>query len=175
MLERSDRILREKEKMRCYRSFQSLQPDSKTNMKNTIIIFVIIAVIVGGGAFYGGRQYGKGRAASSASQARQQRSDGQGGQFNRADRARVNFINGNIITHDDKSITVKLTNGGSKIIFLSNSTQISKFTAGGPSDLIVGQTVSVNGTTNSDGSLSAQMIQLRPSQAKNASSTQSIR
>lgn len=141
-------------------------------MKNKMLIgFIVTLAVVGTGFFYGGMQYGKSQAASAVSQVRQQRGGGQGGQFNRAVRAGANFINGDIIAADNTSITVQDQNGGSKIIFLSGSTQISKFAAGSVSDLTVGQAVSANGTTNSDGSITAQMIQLRPARPKNASST----
>lgn len=141
-------------------------------MKNTIIISIVIAVLVGGGAFYAGSQYGKSQATSAISQARLQRNGGQGGlpggQFNRSGRGGANFVSGDIIAKDDASIIVKDWNGGSKIIFLSGNTQISKFTAGSAANLTVGQSVTANGTANSDGSITAQMIQLRP---VNATST----
>ena len=146
-------------------------------MKKTIVISIIVAVVAGGGAFYGGMQYGKSQAASAANLARQQRVGGQGGgQFARGSGAGragggANFVNGDIIAKDDKSITVKNQSGGSKIIFLSGSTQISKFAAGSAADLAVGQTVTANGTANADGSITAQIIQLRPARPANASST----
>jgi hypothetical protein len=133
-------------------------------MKNTIIISIVVAIVVGSGAFYGGILYGKNQTAS----ARQQRligQLGQGGQFNRQGRAGQaggGLANGDIIAKDDKSITIKLRDGGSKIVFLSGSTEIMKSVDGAVSDLSVGQSVMVSGSTNNDGSITAQAVQLRP-------------
>jgi len=74
----------------------------------------------------------------------------------------ANFIGGEIIAKDDKSVTVKLPDGGSKILFFSASTEITKSVAGSSEDLQIGQTISANGETNDDGSVNAKTIQLRP-------------
>ncbi len=151
-------------------------------MKNTLLIgFIIAIIIVGGGSFYGGMIYGKSQGGAQNSSFSQRQGFGAGGiggmQRNGSglagggNRMAGGFINGDILAIDDKSITVKSADGGSKIIFLSASTQISKFAAGSLSDLVVGQTVIANGTTNTDGSITAQMIQLRPARAENATTT----
>ncbi len=145
-----------------------------------LIGFIIAVIIVGAGAFYGGMQYGKSQAGSGNNAAKQQRlaqgagGQVQGGQFNRQGRggqAGGGFANGDIIAKDDKSLTIKLRDGGSKIIFLSGSTQIMKSVDGSISDLAVGQNVMINGSANADGSLTAQAVQLRPALPASASST----
>lgn len=125
---------------------------------NKIITIISVAVIVGGVAFYGGMKYAENKATAGRQQRAQQFSGGTGG----GQRGGGGFISGEILSKDDKSVTVKLQDGGSKIVFLSDSTKITKSTDGALSDLEVGKNVSVNGTANPDGSITAQMIQLRP-------------
>ena len=116
---------------------------------------LILVVLVGAGAFFGGMQYQK-----------SQRSLGRGqfagaGQFgNRNGQGRP--VAGEIVSADDKSITVKLMDGSSKIVILSSSTAINREASGSASDLKTGERVLVIGTQNSDGSVTAQNIQLNP-------------
>ena len=129
--------------------------------KNVLIIIAVIALlIVGGGSFYSGMLYGKGQAAALATSARASFA----GRTGRPGNAVAGFTTGTIISKDSTSITLQLpsSTGGSKIIFYSNSTQINKTTTGNPTDLTNGTTVSVTGTTNSDGSITANSIQIRP-------------
>ena len=81
-----------------------------------------------------------------------------------------NFISGSIISEDSTSITLQLAgNAGSKIIFYSGYNSNWKMASGTASDLSTGTNVSVTGTTNSDGSVTAQSIQIRPAGQGNAS------
>ncbi len=128
--------------------------------KTTVVILIILVIAVAGGAFYGGMLYGKSQntrpsfAAGNFQTLRQGRNNGADG---------GSIISGDVISADSSSITLSLpNNGGSKIIFYSQTTQISKFDSGSSSDLTTGATVTVNGTTNADGSVTAQSIQIRP-------------
>jgi hypothetical protein len=133
--------------------------------KKCIIASAITIVIVAGLSFYGGMQYQK-------SQTRNNFSSFQNGDFQSIrNNGRIsgagngaNIVNGQIISKDEDSITVKIQDGSSKIIFLSGNTQINKFDQGTLDDISNGQNVMITGTSNSDGSITAQSIQIRPSQ-----------
>lgn len=137
---------------------------------NKKIVWGIVGVIVLVGVFFGGVSYGKSQtstspsAASAAFGARTRGAGGFGG-------ATI----GQIISKDATSITVQLmtapggtaatstTPVGSKIVFVDSNTPITKQVAGTMNDLTVGTTVSITGTANTDGSMSATAVQIRPS------------
>jgi len=138
-------------------------------MKSSHIAAIVLGVvIVGGGAFYGGTLYAKGtqppRGSGNRTFAQGFPQGGSGalgaGLGGRA--AGGGFTNGEVVSKDDKSVTVKGRDGSSKVIFYSTSTTIGKMTSGTIDDLTQGTNVMVVGTTNSDGSITANSIQLRP-------------
>ena len=138
-------------------------------MKNTLTVILIIAiVVVGAGAFYGGMVYGKSQANGARpnfqnmTAAQRQQFAGARGANGRGGANGGGFVSGDIIAKDATSITVKTQDGSSKIVFLAGSTQISKSAAGSAADLNSGGQVVVNGTANSDGSVTATNIQIRP-------------
>jgi hypothetical protein len=59
-------------------------------------------------------------------------------------------------------MTVKIADGSSKIVLLGASVTVSKTSDGSKDDLKTGAKVGVFGTDNSDGSVTAQNIQLNP-------------
>lgn len=124
----------------------------------------IIGVVIAGVSFFAGVKYDQGKSVALTSvngNGGQARMNGTGGQ--RGMRGAFNGASGNIVAKDATSITVSLRDGsGSKIIFISPSTTVSKTTTGAAGDLIVGKEVSVAGTPNPDGSINAQSVQLRP-------------
>lgn len=69
---------------------------------------------------------------------------------------------GEIISADDKSITVKLADGSSKIILISDSTIINQSTTAAKTDLQVGAKVAVNGDQTTDGSITGKTIEINP-------------
>ena len=137
-----------------------------------MIIYLALIILAGGGGFYGGTIYQKNKITQNPrSMFESMRSNGNfPGGPNSGDQtsvARRQFggggqITGEITSADDKSITVKVTDGSSKIIILSSKTSINKAGEATKSDLKVGERVAAFGTTNSDGSVTAQNIQLNP-------------
>lgn len=132
-------------------------------MKNPMILTSIVALVVGGVAFFGGMQYQKTQSISPMQgQFRGPNGNGpQGGFPGRSGNGQGMMpVSGEIISLDDTSITVKMQDGSSKIVILSDETNINKSSEGSQSDLQTGETVTAFGTTNSDGSLTAQNVSL---------------
>lgn len=129
---------------------------------NKTTYFIIALVVVAGASFYGGTLYQKQTDSTAVGPSAAQRQQFANGRGARNGMNGNDFINGQILSKSDKSITVQLRTGGSKIVFLGTDTQISKFDPGTITDLTVGGNVSVSGTDNADGSVTAKTVQLRP-------------
>jgi len=131
---------------------------------------VVIAVVFSVGGFFGGMQYGK--SAEQKQLTSNFRSSGNGTFVRRGGANGGGFTNGQIISKDSNSITLQTMGGGSKIVFLAGSTQIAKSAQGTADDLTTGEGVVVTGTANSDGSITAQNIQIRPANMSPAGQSQ---
>ncbi len=131
--------------------------------KNPILLVVIVALIVGAAAFYGGTMYASNKA-NNGDGANRRNFNGAGG-FGRNPAGGAiggGLVNGEILKQDATSITVKMRDGTSRIVFLSGTTQIQKSTDGTVADLSVGKQVMVMGKQNSDGTVTAEDVQIRP-------------
>ena len=121
------------------------------------IIWLVVAIVVGVGGFFYGRstavvsRTGVAGAGAYGSSTRRLAGGAGGG-----------FTSGQISAMDSTSITLQLANGNSEVVFYSSSTPVSEPTMISVNTLKVGTTVMVGGTSNSDGSLTAQTIQVRP-------------
>jgi uncharacterized protein (UPF0333 family) len=138
-------------------------------MKNTsLLITIVVAVVVGAAGFFIGMQYQKSqtRTAFANFQGENGMMRGQNGQRNgqgfRGRNGMGNGAIGEVVNIDANSVTVKLPDGSSKIVNLSNSTTYSTTANGSKSDIKAGQRIAAFGTTNSDGSITAQNIQINP-------------
>jgi len=133
----------------------------KINKQHTMGIAIVI-VFVAAGSFFGGMKYQQTQRISGFPQGQMgQRPNGNGGLANNQ---RNGFlpVAGNIVSMDSKSITVKMQDGSSKIVLINDKTVINKTSEAVQSDLAVGDTVNVFGTNNTDGSVTAQNVQLNP-------------
>lgn len=132
-------------------------------INNNVITIAVVSIVIGGLAFFGGMKYQeiKGRGASGSHQF--QGANGRGGQ-NGGGRfgGGARPVNGEILSADATSITVKLADGSSKIVLLNDKTSINKASEGSKDELKTGATVAAFGTENSDGSITASNIQLNP-------------
>lgn len=131
-------------------------------MKNKILISIIVtALIFGGIGFFVGMRYQQSKnprlfARNFSGNANFSGRTNQGNQNN------FRPVSGEILSVDDKSITVKLPDGSSKIVILGDSTNISKSESASKEDLKVGEKISAFGSLNQDGSITASNIQLNP-------------
>lgn len=153
-------------------------------MKKEVLYPIITAVVVGALAFYGGMQYQKSQRFSFAGDRQGnfmmggvgagQRNGGQNSQNGQRGMMGQGFrpVIGEIISADDASITVKLEDGSSKIVLISDSVAINKTDPGSKTDLKVGTKVGVFGQDN-NGTVTAQSIQLNPTVRNNANSSPS--
>jgi len=128
------------------------------------IIYIVVLVLVAVGAFFGGTKYGKSKSLSSFANRQgfpQENGEGMASGGNRLG-AGTSLVQGEVIAKDEKSITVKLKDGGSKIVFYADSTEISEFVSGSIDSVIIGESIVANGSSNDDGSITAKSIQIRP-------------
>ena len=119
-------------------------------MQKNLIIAILAGILMVGVGFYAGVKYQQSKVPT--------RHFGQG-----QNRIRMGGqVIGEILSMDDKSLTVKLPDGSSKIVLLSDTTTFSRSTEGFKSDLKVGNRVAAFGVTNSDGSITTQNVQINP-------------
>jgi hypothetical protein len=148
------------------------------NKNKKIVLVIVVGLIVVGLSFWGGMKYSNSKNPSSQFANRGQNGFNQNGEMRIGQGTRNGLngglVNGEIISKDDKSITVKLrdggsasTQGGSKIVFFSPTTEVEKTVDGSIVDIIIGKQVTIMGTANPDGSVSATSIQIRPDLTQN--------
>ncbi|MFA5889043.1 MAG: hypothetical protein WCW47_02035 [Candidatus Paceibacterota bacterium] len=132
-------------------------------MKNKTTIVVVVLILIGA-SFYGGVVYGKRTLPTRGQFTNSQFTGNVSGARGTGMRGNINggFTAGEIISKDATSITIKMQDGSTKIVLVATSTQVMKSSAGSLGDLTTGTNVTITGTANSDGSLTAQNVQIRP-------------
>ena len=72
------------------------------------------------------------------------------------------FISGEIISTDTDSITIKTPDGSTRIVFISESTEIKKSETASQDELVTEAQVTITGEINDDNTIDAASIQITP-------------
>jgi hypothetical protein len=140
------------------------QETTPNPMGNKILVAIVIVVVAVGG-FFAGMKYQQSKTQSAAAGGfayRQGIGQGGAGGFRRFAGQNGQAVRGQIVSTDNGTMTVKLADGSTKIVVLSGNTNITKAASGTKDDLKTGEQVMVFGSNNSDGSVTAQIVQLNP-------------
>jgi hypothetical protein len=137
-------------------------------MNKILMPVIVTAIIFGAGGFFGGMKYqltkqpffgqfGGANSVQGRNGTGQNRTGGvRGGGGN------FRPINGDIGSFDGSSMTVKMADGSSKVVIVSDTTQINRAANATKDEIKAGEKVMVIGNTNADGSVTADSIQLNP-------------
>jgi len=136
---------------------------NKKYMNKTIVGITIIALVIGIGVGYLGAntlrptvtQNTRGNFVAGAN-------GGNFGSMRGAAGAAGGLLSGTVAKQDAGSLTLNTRDGSSHVVLITPATTVQKSVGGSLSDVVVGNTIIVTGSTNSDGSISASSIQLRP-------------
>lgn len=122
---------------------------------------ILISIIVAGGVgYYVGSHHPSvqaGRAGGFAGGA----PGAQRGGFARG-AATGGMVNGSVVSLADNILTIKGRDGGSRVVLFTGSTKVSKSVDGARTDVKEGTNVLIIGSQNSDGSVTAETVQIRP-------------
>ena len=130
-------------------------------MKNQMIIIAfLVSMIMAGAGFFGGIQYQKMQKPTNPTGINGARRFGN-------QNANGTSVRGQILASDDKTITIKLSDGSSKIVVVGANTPIMEATSTSKMSLVIGKSVMIIGINNSDGSITANNIQLNPKAGQN--------
>ena len=133
---------------------------------NLIISAILIAAVFFGAGYFTSNTFGGPRAPNgmqfATSGGNGQRQGAQAMRSGVARNAVGGFVNGELVKKDSTSFSIKQRDGNMKLVLITSSTKAMKMSEGALSDFATGQQVMVTGSTNSDGSITAQTVQIRP-------------
>lgn len=119
-------------------------------MKNNTIIMAVVSILILGIGFFGGVKYQQSQRNPNTFQFRQRFGDN------------TSSVRGQIIRNDNGNLTIKLSDGSTKIVIVPSSVTIYKTDNASVSDFKTNEEILIFGTQNSDGSITAQNVQLNP-------------
>ncbi len=123
--------------------------------KKNISIAIGIAVIL----FFVGFLVGKSSTSSVTSNTTRQLG---AAAVSHARQAGAGLVSGTVLSQNSDGFSLQTSDGGSRVVLTSSSTQVLKSTMGSLSDVTPGSNISIGGTVNADGTVTADFIQLRP-------------
>jgi len=132
-------------------------------MNKKIIGSVAVALVVGIGVGYGGANVFRSGAPGQDMQGNFSAIKGGDMSGVRVGGAgNGGMLSGTVAAKDSESITINTKDGSSHVVLITPATSFLKSVSGAQSDVSVDTTIIVSGTTNSDGSVTAQSVQIRP-------------
>ena len=127
----------------------------------TVIWVVLAAVLFAAVGFWGGVTYQKTQVSSGFAGRSGPGGFGGSSSTGGAGRASANVATGTVMSQDAQSVTIKTADGGSKTLFVSAQTQVSKQQVLTVTDIKVGDQVAAFGTA-ANGGIDARMVQIVP-------------
>jgi hypothetical protein len=145
--------------------------------QHMMAVVLIVAVASAGGGFFAGTKYQQSKRGQFFMQGGSPTQGRMGSPMGNGTGMRGGFrpVTGEVLKTDGTSMTVKLSDGSSKIILLTEKTEINTATKGTANDLVTGTKVAVFGSENTDGSVTAQNVQINPLLQRNQESTPSAK
>ncbi len=125
--------------------------------KKTLVSAGLI-VVIALGMFYIGAEYEKGKLSklnSTCSLGKAKKSSKKHSVVTPS----ANAISGTITAKDDKTVTLKMADGTTKIVDYTAATTVGKNAKSTIADLVIGEEVTVSGQPNADGTFAADNIQ----------------
>jgi hypothetical protein len=127
-----------------------------------ILISIVLIIVAAAGGFFGGMMFQKNQTPSLGQTAGRGNFALRFGAGQNGQNAAFRPVRGQVLSMTNDSLTVKMSDGSTKIVVLSSSTAFAQSTKAAVSDIKTGDTVNVVGTQNSDGSVTAQDVQINP-------------
>jgi hypothetical protein len=149
---------------------KTMEKSAKNSMQKKHLLMAGVAVLIfvagGGGGYVIGKDAGK-KSATATTTTQAGAFGNFGGGAGGAGRRGTGGPNGatggrafgQVLSSDATSITIKLANGSTKTILINGTTTYQKNTDGTKDDVKVGDNISVTGTANTSGSITATTIQ----------------
>lgn len=132
-------------------------------MNKTASISIVLIIAALGLGFFGGMEYQMHKTRTFSFGSANFTGGGRFRQvFNGSGQDKQNFIplRGQVVSTDNNTLTLKLTDGSTKLVILSGSTVFQKMSTASAADLKKGTTITVVGKQDTGGTLTAQNVSI---------------